>query len=158
MQVPVGRSILRRYRGTIVGSSILLAASQLVPILGYDIGTGWLSLESVEIVASAGAIVFLALVPFCLGLFGTRHYGKDVKQSRTWWYVGALASAVLGAVGVIIGILQMRLRQIHLGESETVSGTYLAALLGGMVAGIWVGAFMGWIGHLVGRLTVRLGV
>jgi hypothetical protein len=154
----MGQVVFSRYKGIVLAAAILLGAAQIIASIGYDAGWGWMrEAEGRGYVGSLALLAFVVL-PSAVAVDGTRFYREVRPRARLWWYVGGLVSAVLGSVGVALGLLQVAIGAANVGEAQATNGTYLLALLGGLVFGVWVGAIMGFIGHLLGRLTLSLGL
>jgi hypothetical protein len=152
------QTVLARYRNTIVIVAVLLGLAQATVLLRLDSGSAILAGGVTRFLSRVLAVVAFVLTPAIVSFDGTRHYRDANPRARLWWYLGGLISAVLGCIGVAIGLLQVATGASGLGGSGAASGTFLLALLGGLILGVWAGAVMGWLGHLLGRLTLALGL
>jgi hypothetical protein len=151
----MSRPVAQRYRTTIILACLVLGLAHAAIIVGYDLGTGLISEKWAEwgagFIAAAGTV----LLPAGIGVDGTRYYRDPSPRARTWWQLGAMVAAIVGAVAMALGVIQGVVYQAQPGSS---GGTFTLVLLLGYIIGIWSGAFMGWIGNLLGRLTIRLGI
>jgi hypothetical protein len=97
------------------------------------------------------------VIPAAVSFDGTRHFRDIGIRARRWWYLGGLIAAILGSIGVAVGLVQVASGTTGFADDGMATDVFLLGSLVGLLLGVWAGAFMGWIGHLLGRLTIHLG-
>lgn len=153
----MSQSVLTRYRSPLLIAAIVLALAQVAIVVPWNGLVGSPIRSAAGTVSRLLALVEFVVIPAAVAFDGTRHFRGVGIQARRWWYLGGLIAAILGSIGVAVGLAQVALGTTGFADEGSATDAFLLGLLGGLIVGIWAGAFMGWIGHLLGRVTIRLG-
>jgi hypothetical protein len=154
----MSRSVLSRYRTPMFIVAIVLGLAQIAMVLPWRGLLGSRFASTTGTVSRLIALLEFVVIPAAMSFDGTRHFRDMGIRARRWWYLGGLIAAILGSIGVAVGLVQVASGATGFADEGTATDMFLLGLLGGLLLGIWSGAFMGWIGNLLGRLTIRLGI
>lgn len=139
-------------------AAIVLGLAQVAIVVPWNGLTGLPVGSAIGTVSRLLALVEFVVIPAVVSFDGTRHFRGIGIRARRWWYLGGLIAAILGSIGVAVGLVQVASGTVGFADEGSATDVFLLGLLGGLLLGVWAGAFMGWIGHLLGRLTIRLGL